>query len=248
VLSPIPTLCSSLQQVLRLLSRLCLHQWPVLPCSPSRLTSYSSHCRLVTQLCSWAPIVLIPMMTAISHRSPALLRWPISRGSLVKLKLLYVQRSWWPDFCFLSDSCEFLDMGTLSDERLVCNLLVQLLLGLARAASLGSKFSRTQTLFYCLIWDSPSLEGQVSVFISARNIMARLHFRALGSLFVASYDSQGYVEGINPPPHGQSRSQTHITTDSQSVGPSWCQAPICDPRRIFLSPWNFSVEASLTRG
>jgi hypothetical protein len=48
----------------------------------------------------------------------------------------------------------------------VCNLLTQLLLGLARAIALGSKSRRTQTIFYCLIWDSPNLEGQVSVFIS----------------------------------------------------------------------------------
>jgi hypothetical protein len=35
-------------------------------------------------------------------------------------------------------------------------------------------------------------------------------------------------------PVGSSRS--HITTDSQSVSESWCQAPIQDPRQIFLSP------------
>jgi hypothetical protein len=39
-----------------------------------------------------------------------------------------------------------------------CNLLVQLLLGLARAITLESDSSRTQTIFYCLIWNSPSLE------------------------------------------------------------------------------------------
>jgi hypothetical protein len=42
--------------------------------------------------------------------------------------------------------------------------------------------------------------------------------------------------------------------DNQSASPSWCQAPICDPRPIFLSPRNFqlrvcySVAPSLTRG
>jgi hypothetical protein len=30
-----------------------------------------------------------------------------------------------------------------------------------------------------------------------------------------------------------SQSQSHITTDSQSASPSWCQAPIWDPRPIF---------------
>jgi hypothetical protein len=46
--------------------------------------------------------------------------------------------------------------------------------------------------FYCLIWDSPNLEGQVPVVISPRNRVVQVHPRALGSLFVASYDSQGY--------------------------------------------------------
>jgi hypothetical protein len=34
-------------------------------------------------------------------------------------------------------------------------------------------------------------------------------------------------------------SWSYISTDNQSTSPSWCQAPICDPRSIFLSPWNF---------
>jgi hypothetical protein len=46
------------------------------------------------------------------------------------------------------------------------------------------------------IRDSPSLEDQVAVFISPRNRVIQLYPRALGSLFVASYDSQGYGGGI----------------------------------------------------
>jgi hypothetical protein len=42
----------------------------------------------------------------------------------------------------------------------------------------------------------PNLEGQVPVFISPRNRVAQLYPRALGSLFVVSYDSQGYGGGI----------------------------------------------------
>jgi hypothetical protein len=42
------------------------------------------------------------------------------------------------------------------------------------------------------IRDSPNLEDQVPVFISPRNRMTRLYPQVLGSLFVASYDSQGY--------------------------------------------------------
>jgi hypothetical protein len=39
--------------------------------------------------------------------------------------------------------------------------------------------------------ESPNVEGQVPVFMSTRNRMARLYPQALGSIFVASYDSQG---------------------------------------------------------
>jgi hypothetical protein len=39
-------------------------------------------------------------------------------------------------------------------------------------------------------------QGQVPVFISPRNRAAQLYPRALGSLYVASYDSQGYGGGI----------------------------------------------------
>jgi hypothetical protein len=41
--------------------------------------------------------------------------------------------------------------------------------------------------------------------------------QALGSIFVASYDSQGYGGGIRPRLHSQSQSKSHIATDGQSV-------------------------------
>jgi hypothetical protein len=47
------------------------------------------------------------------------------------------------------------------------------------------------TIFYCLIWDFPNLEGHDPVFISPQEQVAQLYPRALGSLYVASYDSQG---------------------------------------------------------
>jgi hypothetical protein len=52
------------------------------------------------------------------------------------------------------------------------------------------------TIFYCLIWDCPNLEGEVPIFIAPRNRLAQLYPLALGSLFVASYVSQGYGGGI----------------------------------------------------
>jgi hypothetical protein len=52
------------------------------------------------------------------------------------------------------------------------------------------------TIYYILVWDSPNLKGQVPVFKSPRNRVAQLHPRALGSLYVAYYASQGYSGGI----------------------------------------------------
>jgi hypothetical protein len=66
-------------------------------------------------------------------------------------------------------------------------------MGLASAVILGSESCRTHDhILLSQIRDSPNLEGQVSVFISSRNRIARLYPQALGSIFVTSYDSQGY--------------------------------------------------------
>jgi hypothetical protein len=56
--------------------------------------------------------------------------------------------------------------------------------------------------FYCVMFETPpNLEGQVTVFIPTRNRVARFYPETLGSLFVASYDSQGYGGGIRPRLH-----------------------------------------------
>jgi hypothetical protein len=76
-----------------------------------------------------------------------------------------------------------------------CHL--QLLLSPASAVILRSQSRGTQHhILLSQIRDSPNLEGQAPVFISARNRVAQLYPQALGSLFVASYDSQGYGGGI----------------------------------------------------
>jgi hypothetical protein len=77
----------------------------------------------------------------------------------------------------------------------VCRL--QLLLVLASAVILGSESRGTHDhilLSYIRVF--PNLEGQVPVFISPRKRMAQLYIQALGSLFVAIYDSQEYGGGI----------------------------------------------------
>jgi hypothetical protein len=77
----------------------------------------------------------------------------------------------------------------------ICRL--QLLLVLASAVILRSESHGTHYhILLSQIRDSPNLEGQVPVFISPRNRVALLYPQALGSLFVASYDSHGYGGGI----------------------------------------------------
>jgi hypothetical protein len=78
----------------------------------------------------------------------------------------------------------------------VCILLYSCFLALPEQSLLGRSTAELTAIFYCLIWDSPNLEGQVPVFIFPRNRVAQLYPRALGSLYVASYDSLGYGGGI----------------------------------------------------
>jgi hypothetical protein len=82
--------------------------------------------------------------------------------------------------------------GALSLTRgRICRL--HLLLVLANGVILGSEARGTRDhILLSQIRDSPNLEGQVPVFISPRNRVARLYPQALGSLLVASCDSQDY--------------------------------------------------------
>jgi hypothetical protein len=74
---------------------------------------------------------------------------------------------------------------------------LQLLLFLASPVILKSESRVTHDhLSLSQIRDSTNLESQVPVFICPRNRIAPFYPQALGSLFVASYDSQGYGEGI----------------------------------------------------
>jgi hypothetical protein len=69
----------------------------------------------------------------------------------------------------------------------ICRL--QLLLALASAVILRSKSGGTH--YHILLFqirDSPNLEGQVSVFMSQGNGVARSYSQALEFFFVASYD------------------------------------------------------------
>jgi hypothetical protein len=96
-------------------------------------------------------------------------------------------------YYFLSERCclKFAVLflcDALSDERTDLLFAVQSLNRPSRSEPI--------TILYCLIWDFPNLEGQVPVFITPRNWVAQLYPRALDSLYVVSYDSQGYGWGI----------------------------------------------------
>jgi hypothetical protein len=99
---------------------------------------------------------------------------------------------------FQLNTCGYSPYVTSSLTRgLVCRL--QLLLAFASAAILGPESRGTHDqILLSETRDSPNLEGQVLVFIPSRNRLVQLYPQALGSLFVASYDSQGYGGVFEP--------------------------------------------------
>jgi hypothetical protein len=105
------------------------------------------------------------------------------------------------NFIFQLNTCRYSPYVTSSLTRGWFYRL-QLLLVLASAVILTFDSHGTHDhILLSEIRESPNLEGQVPVFISPRNRVARLYPQALGSLFVASYDSKGYGGGIRPRLH-----------------------------------------------
>jgi hypothetical protein len=110
---------------------------------------------------------------------------------------------------WLTTSNFFFQLNPCSHSSYVISSLIrgwvyhlQLPLFLATAVILGSESHGTRDhILLSQISNSPKLEGQVPVFISSMNGVAQLYLQALCSLFVASYDSQGYGGGIRPRLH-----------------------------------------------
>jgi hypothetical protein len=76
----------------------------------------------------------------------------------------------------------------LCDERMSLSFAITAVL--ASAVILESESCGTHDhILLSQIRDSTNLEGQVPVFMSPRNRVAQLYPQALGSLFIASYDS-----------------------------------------------------------
>jgi hypothetical protein len=117
-----------------------------------------------------------------------------------KSKLRYDRRSvsqsvflLWPDFCFLTDSCGILDAGRplwREDGSVIysCNCFW----ALPEQSLSGPSPPEFMTIFYYLIRDFLTWWARSPYLCPPRNKVAQLYPRALGSLFVASYDSEDY--------------------------------------------------------
>jgi hypothetical protein len=102
-----------------------------------------------------------------------------------------------------------------------------------RCGALSLTRGRVCPLQYLLDSPAQSFQGPSSVELAA--IFYFIRFET--SLFVASYDSQGYGGGIRPRLHTvkSSQSQSHIATDGQSISKSWCRAPSGAHDQIFIT-------------
>jgi hypothetical protein len=84
-------------------------------------------------------------------------------------------------FLLLSDIWGFLVLGCpLWREDGSVIYLYSCFWALPEQSLSGPSPAELTTIFYCLIWDFPNLEGQVPVFISPRNRVVQLYPWALG--------------------------------------------------------------------
>jgi hypothetical protein len=124
----------------------------------------------------------------------------------------------------------------------VCNIVYNCFWVLPEQSSLlGRSSAELTAIFYCLIWESPNLEGQVPVFISPRNRSWSWSWSS--SCGRLSVDRSSWYRASLWGPWADFIflffRTIFFTTDSQSASLSWCQAPIWDLWPIFLSPRNF---------
>jgi hypothetical protein len=85
--------------------------------------------------------------------------------------------------------------GTLPDKK--TSVVYNYCWSSSVQSSLGPSPAGLITVFLLSqIRDFLKLEGQDPIFIFPRNRVARLYPQALGSILIASYDSQGYGGGI----------------------------------------------------
>jgi hypothetical protein len=150
-----------------------------------------------------APTIVIPLLPCSSPLWMALpYNWAQSESES-ESKLCYdcglppISSSWrqtletHDQYFFQLNTCRYSPFVTSSLTRGWVGCL-QFLLALANEVFLGSEsHGNHDHILLPQTRDSPNLKGQVRVFISPTNRGAQLYPQALGSLFVASYDSQG---------------------------------------------------------
>jgi hypothetical protein len=87
------------------------------------------------------------------------------------------------------------------------------------------------SVIYNWCWSSPAHSFSVPSPVGLATLFCSPGFET--SLFVASYDSQGYGGGIRPHKTPESVSESYVTTDGQSASLSWNKAPIWGLRPDF---------------
>jgi hypothetical protein len=137
-------------------------------------------------------------VTLFNFRVRLTLRLAVYRQSVLATSPLRLTTS---TFFFQLNICSHSPSVTSSLTRgWVCRL--QLLLVLASAVILKSESRGIHDhVLLSQIRDFPNMWDQVPVFISSSNRVAQLYPQTLGSLFFASYDSQGYGGGIRTRHH-----------------------------------------------
>jgi hypothetical protein len=91
------------------------------------------------------------------------------------------------------------------------------------------------TTFYCLRFETVPTWRARSPYLYHPGRGWPVIPRSLGSLFVASYDSQGYGGGVGPRLHTGYESESYVTTDAQSASLFWNKAPIWGLRPDFYN-------------
>jgi hypothetical protein len=141
-------------------------------CSCSQLTSCSLNYRLKTQLNKGEVEVEVKLRPTVSRPVRLGIRCPSgTRDQFFFLLEIFYRHL----------RVHYFVAPSLTRGR-VCNLLYNCFWALPEQSLLGRSPAELTIIFYCLIWDSPNLEGQVPVFISPQNKVAQLCPRALGSL------------------------------------------------------------------
>jgi hypothetical protein len=183
-------------------------------------------------------------LATVSQLSPTLLT-AVSRPSRMSGKLCYDGRSVGvkhpsgahDQIFYYCQSCGFVDVGRSLWRENGSAVYISWWFSPAQSF-LDPSPAGFVTIFYCLRFETPpTWRARSPYLLSRRNRVAQLYPQALGSIFVASYDSQDYGGGIRARLHAGDQSQSHIATAGPSVSKSWCRAPCGAHDQIYINLW-----------